>query len=96
MCRHCRLGPASVPISRIMSAETGSVPQFAEKLSDVVGLYLNLPENATVLRVDEKSHVQALERMQPILPLREGVPERQTHDYYPHGTAVWPCRSGPR
>ena len=60
-------------------------PRFKEKLEDVVGLYLNPPENAVVLCVDEKSQVQALERMQPILPLREGVPERQTHDYTRHG-----------
>jgi transposase len=60
-------------------------PQFKEKLEDIVGLYLNPPENAIVLCVDEKSQVQALERMQPILPLREGVPERQTHDYTRHG-----------
>lgn len=63
-------------------------PQFGEKLADVVGLYLNPPENAIVLCVDEKSQIQALERMQPILPLREGVPERQTHDYYRHGTTT--------
>ena len=67
---------------------TSDDPQFAEKLSDVVGLYLNPPENAIVLCVDEKSQIQALERMQPILPLREGVPERQTHDYHRHGTTT--------
>jgi transposase len=60
-------------------------PKFKEKLEDIVGLYLNPPENAIVLCVDEKSQVQALERTQPILPLREGVPERQTHDYTRHG-----------
>ena len=60
-------------------------PAFEEKLEDIVGLYLNPPENAIVLCVDEKSQVQALERAQPILPLRPGVPERQTHDYVRHG-----------
>jgi transposase len=60
-------------------------PQFAEKLEDVVGLYLAPPENAIVLCVDEKSQIQALERSQPILPLREGIPERQSHDYHRHG-----------
>lgn len=60
-------------------------PAFEEKLEDVVGLYLDPPENAIVLSVDEKSQVQALERAQPILPLRPGIPERQTHDYERHG-----------
>jgi transposase len=60
-------------------------PAFEEKLEDIVGLYLNPPENAIVLCIDEKSQVQALERAQPILPLRPGVPERQTHDYVRHG-----------
>ena len=60
-------------------------PKFKEKLEDIVGLYLNPPENAVVLCVDEKSQIQALERAQPILPLRPGIPERQTHDYERHG-----------
>jgi transposase len=60
-------------------------PAFEQKLEDIVGLYLNPPENALVLCVDEKSQVQALERAQPILPLRPGIPERQTHDYVRHG-----------
>lgn len=61
-------------------------PNFADKLADVVGLYLNPPEKALVVALDEKSQIQALERTQPILPLREGLPERQTHDYQRHGT----------
>jgi transposase len=60
-------------------------PAFEQKLEDIVGLYLNPPENAIVLSIDEKSQVQALERAQPILPLRQGIPERQTHDYIRHG-----------
>lgn len=64
---------------------TSNDPQFREKLEDVIGLYLSPPENAIVLCVDEKSQIQALERSQPILPLREGIPERQTHDYQRHG-----------
>ncbi len=64
---------------------TSNDPQFAEKLVDVVGLYMNPPENAIILCVDEKSQIQALERTRPILPLREGIPERQTHDYQRHG-----------
>jgi len=61
-------------------------PMFVEKVRDIVGLYLNPPEKAIVLCVDEKSQTQALERAQPILPLRPGLPERQTHDYIRHGT----------
>src|SRR5215217_6958090 len=60
-------------------------PQFIEKVRDVVGLYLNPPEHAVVLCVDEKPQVQALDRTQPILPLRPGTPERHTHDYARHG-----------
>lgn len=60
-------------------------PLFIEKTRDVVGLYLSPPENAIVLCVDEKSQVQALDRTQPIFPLRPGVPERQSHDYVRHG-----------
>ncbi|MDQ2815754.1 MAG: IS630 family transposase [Actinomycetota bacterium] len=60
-------------------------PQLDAKVRDVVGLYLHPPENAVVVCVDEKSQCQALERTQPILPLRPGIPERQTHDYARHG-----------
>ena len=59
---------------------------FVEKVRDIVGLYLNPPDKAIVLCVDEKSQTQALERSQPIMPLRPGLPERQTHDYVRHGT----------
>jgi transposase len=59
-----------------------------EKLTDVVGLYLNPPEKALVLCVDEKSQIQALERTQPQLPLRPGIPARQTHDYKRNGTTT--------
>jgi transposase len=61
-------------------------PQFVEKVRDVVGLYMNPPERAIVLCVDEKSQVQALDRSQPLLPMRPGQPERHTHDYFRHGT----------
>ena len=61
-------------------------PQLEAKIRDVVGLYLNPPENAVVLSADEKSQCQALERSQPVLPLRPRIPERQTHDYARHGT----------
>ncbi len=63
-------------------------PRFEDKVRDVVGLYLNPPERALVLSVDEKSQVQALDRTAPILPLRPGIPERQTHDYKRHGTTT--------
>jgi len=61
-------------------------PLFVEKVYDVVGLYLNPPEAAVVLCVDEKSQVQALARSQPAFPMMPGLPERRTHDYLRHGT----------
>ena len=61
-------------------------PLFIEKVRDIVGLYLNPPDRALVLCVDEKTQVQALDRTQPILPLRPGVIERRTHDYVRYGT----------
>jgi transposase len=61
-------------------------PFFVEKVRDIVGLYMNPPEHAIVLSVDEKSQVQALDRTQPLLPLRPGQIERHTHDYVRHGT----------
>jgi transposase len=62
--------------------------EFESKLADVVGLYLDPPKNSIVFCVDEKSQIQALERTQPILPLRPGLPEGQTHDYERHGTTT--------
>ena len=61
-------------------------PQFIDKVRDVVGLYLNPPDAAVVLCVDEKTQVQALDRTAPVLPLMPGVPERRTHDYVRNGT----------
>src|SRR5256714_1825543 len=61
-------------------------PQFIDKVRDVVGLYLNPPDAAVVLCVDEKSQIQALDRSAPVLPLMPGVPERRTHDYVRNGT----------
>jgi transposase len=60
-------------------------PLFIDKVRDIVGLYLSPPENAIVLCVDEKSQIQALDRTQPILPMRPGQAERHTHDYDRHG-----------
>jgi putative transposase len=65
-----------------------SDPFFVEKIRDIVGLYLNPPENAVVLCVDEKSGIQALERTQPLLPLGLGYVEGVTHDYRRHGTTT--------
>jgi transposase len=62
-------------------------PQFVAKVRDVVGLYLNPPERAVVLCVDEKSQIQALDRTAPILPMLPGTPERATHDYKRSGTS---------
>ncbi len=61
-------------------------PLFIDKVRDVVGLYLNPPARALVLCVDEKSQIQALDRSQPVLPMRPGQIERRTHDYKRHGT----------
>ena len=61
-------------------------PLLIEKVRDIVGLYMNPPDHALVLCVDEKSQIQALDRTQPLLPLRPGQPERRTHDYKRHGT----------
>jgi transposase len=61
-------------------------PLFVEKVRDIVGLYLNPPDKALVLCVDEKSQIQALDRSQPVLPMRPGQTERRSHDYTRHGT----------
>jgi len=61
-------------------------PLFVDKVRDIVGLYLDPPDRALVLCVDEKSQIQALDRTQPLLPMRPGQVERRTHDYVRHGT----------
>jgi len=71
---------------RIKSFKISNDPQFAEKVVDVVGLYMNPPDNAVVLSVDEKTQIQALDRTQPMLQLRPGQIERRTHDYKRNGT----------
>jgi transposase len=71
---------------RSESFKLSADPFFVEKVRDIVGLYLNPPDRAMVLCVDEKSQIQALDRTRPVLPLRPGVPERQTHDYLRYGT----------
>ena len=63
-------------------------PCFVEKVRDIVGLYMNPPDHAVVLCVDEKTQIQALERTQPLLPLGLGYVEGVTHDYIRHGTTT--------
>lgn len=70
---------------RVETFKFSTDPDAEEKIHDVVGLYLNPPANAVVLSVDEKTQIQALNRTQPILPLRPGLPARQTHDYKRNG-----------
>ena len=71
---------------RVETFKFSTDPELEAKLRDVVGLYLDPPAGAVVVSVDEKSQIQALDRTQPILPLRQGIPEQQTHDYIRHGT----------
>jgi transposase len=71
---------------RVETFKLSKDPLFVDKVRDIVGLYLNPPDRALVLGVDEKSQIQALDRSAPILPLAPGVPERRTHDYRRHGT----------
>lgn len=71
---------------RVETFKLSTDPLFIEKTRDIVGLYMDPPERAVVLCVDEKSQIQALDRMQPLLPLRPGQAERRTHDYKRYGT----------
>jgi transposase len=73
---------------RVQTFKFSTDPELEAKIRDVVGLYLNPPDKAVVLCVDEKSQVQALDRTAPILPLRPGIPEKQSHDYVRHGTTT--------
>lgn len=72
---------------RVETFKLSTDPNFVEKTRDIVGLYMSPPENAVVICCDEKSQMQALDRTQPLLPLRPGVPARRTHDYHRHGTS---------
>lgn len=71
---------------RVETFKLSTDPLFVEKVRDIVGLYLAPPERALVLCVDEKSQIQALDRTQPLLPMRPGQAERRSHDYTRHGT----------
>jgi transposase len=73
---------------RVKTFKLSTDPRFTEKLTDVVGLYLNPPEKALVLCVDEKSQIQALDRTQPSLPLKKGRAGTMTHDYKRNGTTT--------
>ena len=63
-------------------------PEFADKVADIVGLYLDPPGGAVVLSIDEKTQIQALDRTQPLLPITFGTTEKRTHDYVRHGTTT--------
>src|SRR4051812_46119618 len=104
MAAACGLSPATV--QRIWRASglkphrtegfaLSSDPEFAAKVRDIVGLYLNPPDRALVLCVDEKTEMQALERTQPVLPMRPGQPERRSSDYIvmarPRCSPPWTC-----
>lgn len=95
MAQRCGLGKSTV--NRMWRAfglqphrtevfKLSSDPLFIEKVRDIVGLYLNPPDRALVLCVDEKAQIQALDRTRPLLPMRPGQVERHTHDYVRHGT----------
>ena len=84
--RHAQIQHCSRQPHRAETFKLSTDTLFIEKLRDVVGLYLNPPDNALVLCVDEKSQCQALERTQPMLPLGLGYAEGVTHDYKRHGT----------
>lgn len=71
---------------RLQTFKISNDPKFAEKVIDVIGLYMDPPDKALVLSVDEKTQIQALDRMQPMLPLKPGQVERRTHDYKRNGT----------
>jgi transposase len=78
---------------RVEAFKISNDPAFAEKLEDIVGLYLNPPEHALVLCADEKSQIQALDRTQPGLPLKRGRGATMTHDYKRNGTATFVRRA---
>jgi len=97
LARHLGIGDATVAKAwrdygvqpwRARSFRFSTDPLLEAKVVDVVGLYLNPPENAIVLSVDEKSQIQALDRTMPILPMQPGLVERRSHDYVRHGTTT--------
>jgi putative transposase len=83
---HDVLSAQSIKPHRFRYWKTSDDPEFEPKMLDIVGLYLNPPENAVVLSADEKTSIQALDRTQPMLPMRPHQIERRSHDYKRHGT----------
>jgi transposase len=73
---------------RVETFKLSTDPLFVDKVRDIVGLYMDPPERALVLSVDEKSQIQALDRSQPVLPMRPGQAERRSHDYKRYGTTT--------
>src|SRR5690625_1373882 len=97
LARHLGIGNATVARAwreygiqpwRVETFKFSTDPELTAKVTDIVGLYLNPPDNAIVLCVDEKSQIQALDRTAPMLPMQPGLPERRTHDYKRHGTST--------
>ncbi|MFI5781178.1 IS630 family transposase [Nocardia sp. NPDC051570] len=84
MCRTCGV-PRLAP-HRQGTFMLSRNPAFAEKVADIIGLYLDPPDGAVVLSIDEKTQVQTLDRTQPVLPIDFDVTEKRTHDYIRHGT----------
>jgi transposase len=96
MAAACGLSPATVQRvwhafglkpHRVETLKLSADPEFVDKVRDIVGLYLAPPDRALVLCVDEKTEIQAVERAQPVLPMRPGQPERRTSGYTRHGTS---------
>ena len=97
LAKHLGIGDATVARAwreygvqpwRVETFKFSTDPELVAKVTDVVGLYLEPPENAIVLCVDEKSQIQALDRTAPMLPMQPGLPQRRTHDYKRHGTTT--------
>ena len=97
LARHLKIGNKTVATAwreygvqpwRVETFKFSTDPELVAKVTDVVGLYLDPPENAIVLCVDEKSQIQALDRTAPMLPMQPGLPERRTHDYKRNGTST--------
>jgi transposase len=97
LARHLHVPPATVQRvwkrhdlkpHLVRTFKLSNDPHFVEKLKDVVGLYMNPPDKALVLSLDEKSQIQALDRTRPLLPVRPGLPAHQTFDYKRHGTTT--------
>ncbi len=97
LARHLRVPPATaqrvwkrhdIKPHLVRTFKLSKAPHFVEKLEDVIGLYLDPPDKALVLSLDEKSQIQTLDRTRPLLPVRPGLPAHQTFDYKHHGTTT--------